>query len=325
MVKIGVSECLLGVKCRYDGGHKKDAFLMETLSRYVDFIPFCPEAFVLGTPRESLSLRKSESGPRLLGNKTDTDVTDAIKSYASETLKTCLKEEVSGYIFKSKSPSCGIEGIKVYLPNKMTDTQKAVGIHADVIQKALPALPVEEEMRLNDPWLRENFLMQLFAYDAVQQLQKSALKAGELVEFHTRYKFLLLSKSTKNYTKLGQIVANKQRLEFRACLDSYVMLFKDTVALKSSIKKVVNVLDHMAGFLKKQLDPVEKEELHISIKEFREGVVPLIVPIKLLRVYARKYQETYLQNQVFLQPYPEELGLRSEIRACRDFEGHRKQ
>lgn len=298
---------------------------METLSKYLEFVPFCPEAHVLGTPRESLSLRKTETGPRIVGNKTGRDVTEAISAYANSALGACIKEGICGYIFKAKSPSCGMEGIKLYLPNKMTDTQKVAGVYAEVIKKALPSLPVEDEMRLSDPWLRENFLMQLFAYEAVCEFKKNARKFGDLVIFHTRYKFLLLSKSRKNYTKLGQIVANKQHLNFQSCLDSYVLLFKDTIAMKSSIKKIVNVLDHMAGFLKKELESIEKEELHTAIREFREGIIPLIVPVKLIRMYTRKYEEEYLNSQVFLAPYPEELGLRSEIRAFRDFEGHRKQ
>lgn len=314
-IKVGVSECLLGINCRFDGGHKKDEFLTQKLSKYVEFIPFCPEDSILGHPRESIRLVKTDMGIRAIGNETQKDYTQAIKDEAKKAIEVCKKEGICGYIFKSKSPSCGIGRLKVYLPNGVNESNDGVGIFASQIIDSFFLLPIEDEGRLQDPWLRENFIMQLFAYHDLQNFLKSATKHANLVEFHTRYKFLLLSKSNQHYQKLGQIVANKQKAQLKDVLSSYKIIFLETIAKKSSAKRVFNVLEHMYGFLKEKLTKAEKEEFLNTFLEFKNGIVPLIAPIKLLRLYANKYEENYLKNQVFLYPYPDDLALRSELKA----------
>ncbi len=310
---IGVSGCLLGVNCRYDGQHKLDDFIAHKLAKHVDFLPFCPEDVVLGHPRESIRLLATDKGVKAIGNTSHKDYTEALKEQAISAIEACKKQEICGYVFKSKSPSCAIGRMKVYLPNGMSDNNNGVGIFAGEFKKALPLLPIEDEGRLNDAWLKENFVMQIFAYSEIQNLTKGNPKMKDLVEFHSRHKFLLLSKSTQSYQRLGQIVANMEKIPLDELLESYKVLFLETIAKKSSAKKVYNVLEHMVGFIKENLDRNEKEEFKSCFMDYKHGIVPLITPIKLLEIYAKKYKAEYILKQKFLNPYPSELGLRSEI------------
>lgn len=312
-MKIAISDCLLGTNCRYDGGNKKSGFIVDELLKYFEHISFCPEDLAFGTPRESIKLLKNGDKIDIIGNKTKNIYTDKLKEISSNYVDDFKNDEIIGFIFKSKSPTCGLERVKVYLLNGYNSDDKSSGIFASAIKDNFSLLPMEEEGRLEDSWLRENFIMQLFAFKSFEELKKSIKSFGELVAFHSSYKYLILSKSNEDYKKLGNIVANHQKLDLDEVMKKYEISFKKSIAKKNSIGKTINVLEHIYGFMKNQLDEDEKRELFNSFKDFKNRVVPLIVPISFLNLYVQKYGIDFIKNQVFLNPYPKELALRSNI------------
>lgn len=311
-MKLAISACLLGEKVRYDGGHKRDRFITDELSKYAEFMAFCPEAIAFGTPRPSIRTVVYEDGVHIIANKEGIDVTDTLLEFSSKELERVADFEPSGIIFKSKSPSCGMGSSKAYLPNGFCEG-KIDGMFVSLCKKRFPFIPMEEEGRLVDDWLRENFIMQVFAYDSMQILKKSAPSMNELVVFHTKNKFMLQAKDEKLYREMGKIVGNHDALSFDEILSAYEEKFKTAIAKKSSRKRDRNVLEHMAGFFKKELSGVEKEILHSQIEEYTQKIVPLIVPLSTLHLYAKKYNTEYLLEQTFLTPYPKELALRSSL------------
>jgi uncharacterized protein YbbK (DUF523 family)/uncharacterized protein YbgA (DUF1722 family) len=311
-MKLAVSACLLGEKVRYDGGHKRDEFVVEHIAKYADFIPFCPESIAFGTPRESLRLVKDSLGVRVVSNKSGNDLTEALKVASKEELSKIYQNSIGGIIFKSRSPSCGMGSAKTYLKNGYIEG-KSDGIFVKMCRESFPLLPMEEEGRLQDAWLRENFIMQLFCYDAIERFKVDEPNMSKLVNFHASYKFLLQSKDEKLYRELGNAVANHDKLPFSYILKLYEHRFKLAISKKSSIKKCRNVLQHMAGFFKKDLLEIEKKVLHEQIEDFANKLVPIIVPLSTIRLYAQKYETKYLLDQVFLDPYPRELALRSDL------------
>lgn len=315
-MKIAVSACLLGHKLRYDGGHKHEHFITDELGQFADFIPFCPEHLAFGTPRPSIRLVHQNHELYAQSNKEGTDLTQPLFTACEEELTTISNEPLCGIIFKSKSPSCGMKSAKVYLENGYCEG-KENGLFASMCLEHYPLLPMEEEGRLQDPWLRENFIMQLFAYDRYEQLKASQPNIADLVRFHSVHKFMLQSKDEKLYRELGNIVANRDNLPFETLLSRYELGFKTAISRKSSIKKTRNVLEHLAGFFKNDLTKSEKTVLHTQIDDFSDKIIPLIVPLSTIALYAHKYDTTYLLEQIFLNPYPKTLALRSHIDAGR--------
>jgi len=315
-MKIAVSGCLNGENCRYDGKAKKDNFITEILPKYAEVVHFCPEDKTFGTPRESIRFIEIDGKKKVFGNKSKEDLTDQLKIECIKTVEKLSVEDISGFILKSKSPTCGLERVRVYNSSGTPLPSSGVGVLAETIKEQLPFIPVEEEGRIQDSWLKENFIMQLYAFDNFKRLKKEAKKFGELVQFHTEYKFLLQSRDDKLYRELGNIVANGKTSLFNA-LESYEQIFLKAISKKSSIGKTANVLEHLYGFVKKYVDDSEKSSFLNSLKDFREEIIPLIVPISLIKLYADKYEVKYLQNQKFLDPYPKELALRSSIKAVK--------
>lgn len=313
-MKIAVSACLLGEKIRFDGGHKHDRFITDELSRFAEFVPFCPEHLAFGTPRPSIRLLRLENQIYVHSNKDDADLTERLIQTSHDELSKISHAPLSGIIFKSKSPSCGMKSAKTYLENGFCEG-KEDGIFASMCRERYPLLPMEEEGRLQDAWLRENFVMQLFAYDAYEQFKASVPEVGDLVRFHTRHKFLLQAKDEQLYRELGNIVANHDALKDETLLAMYELGFKTAISRKSSIKRTRNVLEHMAGFFKNDLTKSEKEILHGQINDFADKIIPLIVPLSTIALYAQKYDIRYLKDQTFLNPYPKTLALRSHIDA----------
>lgn len=313
-MKIAVSGCLLGEEIRHNGGHKRDDFITDMLGRYAEFVSFCPEHLAFGTPRDSIRLVNTSDGIIVQKNKNSEDVTDALTQTSEEELEKIAQQPLGGIILKSKSPSCGLGSTVLYRANGYAE-KKGSGIFAQMCQKKFPLLPIEEEGRLQDPWLRENFVMQLFAYDDFETFKASNPMMKDLVAFHQSYKFMLQSKDDQSYRELGNIVANRHGDTFEALLAAYETRFKETIAHKSSIGKTRNVLEHMAGFLKKYLSEVEKRTLHEQIEDYANKIVPLITPLSTLDMLAKEYQVSYLLGQKFLHPYPKELALRSDIRS----------
>jgi len=316
-IKIGISKCLLGVRCRYDKGHKEDRFITHKMGKYFDFIPFCPEEEVLGTPRESIRLVSSDSGEtiRVLGNKTKTDVTQKLLDVSKDSIPLFKKNDISGFIFKAKSPSCGLYRVKLYRDDGHSLDKKVNGVFAQTIIDSFDYLPIEDEARLNDSWLRENFIMELFCYSDLQNFLKSEPNMSDLVAFHTKYKFLLLSKNQDKYYKIGKLVGNQDKLEFSELLAKYREAFISLISEKSNVKQNINVLQHILGFLKDNLTKEEKREILESFEQFSEHLIPLIVPIKILNLLVIKYDIEYLKNQIYLNPYPDDLALRSDVKA----------
>jgi uncharacterized protein YbgA (DUF1722 family)/uncharacterized protein YbbK (DUF523 family) len=313
-MNIAVSSCLLGAKVRFDGGHKHDHFITDDLGKYAQFVPFCPEALAFGTPRPTIRLVKEGEETRVHSSKTSDDVTSALLSTSYDELERLKATPLSGIIFKSKSPSCGLASALVYRPNGYAQG-KEDGVFASLCREHFPLLPMEEEGRLCDPWLRENFVMQVFAYDDFEQFKASNPTMKSLVDFHQSYKFMLQAKNDALYRQLGKIVGNHHKFRFEAIMESYERLFKEAIGKKSSIGKNRNVLEHWAGFVKDKISPVEKSILHEQIKEYADKIIPLITPLSTLGLFAQKYEVEYLRGQKFFHPYPKELALRSDIKS----------
>jgi len=313
-MKIAVSACLLGEKIRFDGGHKHEHFITDELGKFAEFVPFCPEHLAFNTPRPSVRLVRHEGDIHVNSNKDGSDLTEALLKTSRDELSKISHENLCGIIFKSKSPSCAKGSAKIYLENGFCEG-KEDGLFASLCKERYPLLPMEEEGRLQDPWLRENFIMQLFAYETYEQFKATNPMIGDLVHFHTKHKFMLQSKNEKLYRELGNIVANRDKVSFESLLGRYEMGFKTAISKKSSIKKTRNVLDHLAGFFKNELTKDEKKILHTQIDDYTQKIIPLIVPLSTIGLYAQKYNSLYLQEQTFLNPYPKTLALRSHLTA----------
>lgn len=315
MMKIAVSGCLLGEKIRFDKGHKRDSFVMDELSSYADYISFCPENLAFGSPRPSIRIVRDEENLNIISNKTGEDLTKRLVENSNSELQKIKSQNIRAIIFKSKSPTCGLMSSKVYQTNGFADG-KDDGVFTSLCKKEFGYLPMEEEGRLCDPWLRENFVMQLFAYDDFEDFKEDACM-NTLVAFHQSYKFLLQSKEEKIYRELGKIVGNHEEKSFEAILKEYEESFKIAISKKSSIGKTRNVLEHMTGFLKKFLNSEEKKMLHEQINDYADKIIPVILPLSTLKIYATKYKVEYLLGQNFLHPYPKELALRSDIKSVK--------
>lgn len=314
-MKIGVSSCLLGDQCRYDGSGSKDAFITNELKKYFELIGYCPEEPVFGTPRDTIRLVEVNNEVRVHIGRNGEDVTDKLTISSQSFAKKAKVDELCGFILKSKSPTCGMERVKVYQETNAPSEKKGIGFFAKELKKIYPYLPMEEEGRLNDPWLKENFLMQVFAYSDLQSFLKKELQYKDLVQFHTNYKYLIFAKSEKSYKQLGRIVANHEKKPIDEILKIYELEFLKAISEKSTIKKTYNVLLHIVGYFKKLITKEEKEHLITACEEYKQGIIPLIAVTKLINLYVTRFDEKYLKTQKFLHPYPKELSLRSHIKA----------
>lgn len=317
-MKIGVSSCLLGNQCRYDGAHAKDDFVVSTLQEYFEIVPYCPEEIVFGTPRETIRLVEVEDDIRVMSNVANKDVTQTLKEVSVSCAQKIAQDDLCGFILKSKSPTCGLERVKVYPQvnqNSGMCEKKGQGLFAREIQKRYPYLPIEEEGRLNDAWLKENFIMQVFAYKDLHDFLKNVPSFSALVEFHTSYKYLIYAKSHQAYKTLGAIVANHEKKSLEEVLELYKKAFLEAIMIKGSIKNTYNVLLHIYGYFKKLISKEEKEVILTAIDEYKEQVIPLIAVIKIINIYTKRFDMAYLKTQKFLFPYPDELALRSNMKA----------
>jgi uncharacterized protein YbgA (DUF1722 family)/uncharacterized protein YbbK (DUF523 family) len=312
-IKLGVSTCLLGENVRYDGGHKLDRFLTDTLGQYVEYVPVCPEVECgLPVPRESMHLEGDPESPRLVTSRTKQDMTERMIQWALERVVELEKEDLCGFIFKSDSPSSGMERVKVYNDKGMA-VKKGVGMFARIFMEHFPLLPVEDEGRLHDPGLRENFIERIFTLKRWREALTKKESRGIVVNFHTKHKLLILSHSPKLYQTMGKLVARAKELSLREFYQEYQILLMESLMLKTTSKKNANVLQHMMGYFKEQLSFDEKQELLEVIEVYRKAYTPLIVPITLIQHYVRKYNQPYLKQQVYLNPHPLELQLRNHV------------
>ncbi|MBV8053992.1 MAG: DUF1722 domain-containing protein [Deltaproteobacteria bacterium] len=315
-IKIGVSSCLLGAEVRFDGGHKRSDFLVDMLGSFVKFVPVCPEVEIgLGVPRATLRLVRDRNAPhmtRLVTNKTEIDYTGKMNSYAERRVVALGHEDLSGYVLKKDSPSCGMERVRVYGASGMP-TRDGSGLFAAALMRRYPSLPVEEEGRLSDPHLRENFVERVFAYRRLRSFFSSQWTLGGLVQFHTAHKLTLMAHAPKAYSELGRFVANAKRLARDKVSERYELVFMDALKKLATTARHANVLHHMLGYLRPHLDRDSRDELVTLLDDYRHGFVPLAVPIALLRHYVRKFDIAYLCGQVYLEPHPKELMLRNHV------------
>jgi uncharacterized protein YbgA (DUF1722 family)/uncharacterized protein YbbK (DUF523 family) len=309
-IKVGVSRCLLGESVRYDGGHKRDRYLTDVLADYFDWVPVCPEVEVgMGIPRESVRLVGDLARPRLVGNKSGQDWTERMRDYAESRLDKLDRENLCGFIFKSDSPSSGAFRVRIYNVNGMVAGTGA-GAFAGAFMQRFPLMPVEEEGRLHDLGLRENFIERVFSYARLQRLAKKS-STGAVVEFHTRQKLLIMSHSPKHYQILGKLVADVKKQKPQEFMRAYTAHFMEALALKATPAKHTNVLHHILGYFKNELNSGEKQDILRVIEDFRKDLVPLVVPLTLLQHYAHTLQNPYLCRQYYLHPHPKELMLRN--------------
>ena len=312
-IKLGISTCLLGENVRYDGGHKLDRFLRDTLGQYVEYVPVCPEVECgLPVPREALRLVGNPESPRLITTHTKQDITDRMVRWARGRVSELEQEGLMGFIFKSDSPSSGMERVRVYSESGMP-VKKGVGMFARTFMEHFPLLPVEAEGRLHDPDLRENFIERIFVLARWREMLAKGMNRGSLVDFHTKHKLLILSHNPKHHQTMGKLVARAKELPPRDLHGQYQTVLMEALKLKATPKKNANVLMHMMGYFRDQLSSDEKRELLDVIELYRTEFLPLIVPITLIKHYVRKYDQPYLRDQVYLNPHPIELQLRNHV------------
>jgi len=309
---VGISSCLLGQQVRFDGGHKKDGWITGPLGAFFDFLPVCPEVGIgLGVPRPTIHLVGDPARPRALGSRdASLDVTARLEAFGIAQLPRL--EGLSGYILKSKSPSCGMARVPV-TSEKGMPAKVGVGIYARVLLERMPLLPVEEEGRLNDPVLRENFVTRVYVLHRWQQLRVERMTAAKLIDFHSRQKYLVMAHSQAAYQRLGQMLSHLKQVDLEAVADMYVAELMAALARRVTRKRHVNVLHHIMGYFTDHIDAGDKAELLASIEAYRREEVALVVPITLLRHHLRRHPDPYMEKQVYLAPHPEKLALRGAI------------
>jgi len=309
-IEIGISACLLGQKVRYDGGHKQDRYLTDTLAPYIDWRPVCPESECgLGTPREVMHLAGDSAAPALLTTYTSLNHTRRITLWAKAKLDDLAGAGLCGFIFKSRSPSCGLRGVKVHA-GANGPGGKSRGLFAEAFVRRFPLMPVEEENQLYDPAVRENIFIRIFTYRRWLDLMSTDRSVRGLIQFHTRHKLLVLSHSTRHYTSLGRLLASPG-LHPEDIHGRYISMLTEALCLKSTTRKHTNVLQHMAGYFKRKLSPGEKQEIQEVIRQYHDGTVPLLVPLCLIRHHSLMHEEDYLKTQLYLFPDPLEVMLRN--------------
>ena len=312
-IPIGISACLLGHKVRYNGEHKRSSFCMNTLTDYFDLIPVCPEVGIgMGTPREPVRLVGGEQGYSVIGTDTPgLDVTDKLHQYGVDKAEEL--GAISGYILMQKSPSCGMERVKIYHPNGNPSGFSGRGMYAKGLMETRTLLPVEEEGRLHDPVLKENFFTRVYAYYRWQAEVQADPSYKTVGLFHAAYKYILMAHNPQNYTELGRLVAKGSEISLDELTSTYIDTFMKTLSRRANRKSHTNVMLHLLGYIKQTADSKDRQKILQMIEEYRQGMVPLIVPLSLLRHFLETHGSEYVKTQAYLNPYPEQLGLRNTI------------
>tara|TARA_R100001163_G_C5064654_1_gene202320 strand:+ start:2294 stop:3241 length:948 start_codon:yes stop_codon:yes gene_type:complete len=312
-IPVGISSCLLGEEVRYNGGHKLSRLCVNNLSDYFEYRSVCPEVGIgLGVPRKPIHLLGDAEDPRAVDTQdASIDVTDRLKNFATETIPQL--NDICGYIFIKGSPSCGLFKVKVYREDQDTPLHEGRGIYAKAVTDAMPLLPVEEAGRLTDPVLKENFITRVFAYRRWQQLQGKGLTASGIIEFHVAYKYSLMAHAPQSYNELGRMLADAGNHDPDELGQRYFSALMQALEKKANRKSNTNVLMHLQGYLKKQLQAKEKAKLAEVIEQYRNGIVPLVVPVTLLQHHFNNHPNEYISKQAFFDPYPQEMSLRNAI------------
>ena len=312
-IRLGVSSCLLGNEVRFDGGHKRDRFITDLLGSFVEWVPVCPEVEVgMGTPRPALRLVREGDDVEMVEIKSGRDHTRTMQRYSGKRVRELKGLDLCGYILKKDSPSCGMTRVKVY-EEKGMPTRQGRGLYASVLMEAYPNLPFEDEGRLNDANLRENFIERVFAYRRLGDLFRGRWTREQVIAFHTAHKLQLMAHSPIIYRELGRLVAALKQTPRATFRQGYQSGFMGALAHLASRGRNANVLQHAAGYLKKSLDSGSRRELADLIHDYRKSLVPLVVPVTLIRHHVRRNAIDYLNGQVFLEPHPKELMLRNHV------------
>jgi len=312
-IRIGVSTCLLGEEVRFDGGHKRDRFLTDVLGPFVEWVAVCPEVEAgMGIPREAVHLEdRDRSGLlRMVGVKSGKDHTAAMNRLSRRRVRELDSLDLCGYVLKKGSPSCGMERVRIF-HGKGMPSRDGRGLFAAALMKRRPLLPVEEEGRLHDPPLRENWIERVFAYRRLRNLFAGRLSQRRLVEFHTAHKLQLLAHSPQGYRELGRLVARAQDLPAAELRRVYEQGFMTALSRKATPGRNRNVLEHMLGYFRDRLDADTRAEIAQLIEDYHARLVPLVVPLSLVAHYVRRLDVEYLRGQVYLEPHPKELMLRN--------------
>ncbi|HSU81310.1 MAG TPA: DUF523 and DUF1722 domain-containing protein [Thermoanaerobaculia bacterium] len=313
-LRVGISACLLGQEVRYNGGHKRDAFLTDTFGRYVEWVAVCPEVEVgMGTPRPPIRLESRGEEVRLVMPSTSEDYTDAMRSWAERRVAALAAMDLDGYVLKRDSPSCGMERVKVY-PGAGAPSKDGRGMFAEVLIARLPDLPVEEEGRLNDPLLRENFIARVFVHHRWREGEKEGWTRAALTRFHERHKFLLMARNQNGMRRLGRLLGDSGKgTPTPELAAAYRRGLTEVLRRPATRRGHTNVLQHLAGYVSDAVDPADRAELAETIERYRLGLVPLIVPLTLIRHHVRRQGVEYLQGQAYLEPHPYELMLLNHV------------
>ncbi|OGL08693.1 MAG: hypothetical protein A3F92_07240 [Candidatus Rokubacteria bacterium RIFCSPLOWO2_12_FULL_71_22] len=312
-IRLGVSSCLLGEEVRFDGGHKRDLFLTDVLGPFVDWVPVCPEVEIgLGIPRDTIRLVGDAAAPRLVVEKTGEDLTARMRRYAEAKVRALEALGLHGYVLKRASPSCGLFRVRVHHPNGLPSAAGR-GLYAEALVARFPLLPIEEEGRLTDAGIRENFVERVFAVARWRRFLAAGPRPRDLVAFHAAQKLAVLAHSPAHYAALGRLVARTGRALTRAALDEYGTALMEALAVRATRARHTNVLQHLAGYVKRELDAPGRAELAEAIQEYRRGLAPLVVPLTLVRHYVRRFGVASLADQVYLDPHPKELMLRNHV------------
>ncbi len=311
---LAISACLMGREVRYNGGHKLSQLCTRTLEQFFDFLPLCPEmAIGLGTPREPIRLVGDPQAPRAVGTVTrERDVTDALTAYARSMVTPLQEAGISGLIVMQKSPSCGMERVKVYQADGHPAEQGS-GLFTATIQAALPDLPVEEDGRLHDAVLRENFISRVYCFADWQQLQREGISHKALIGFHSRYKYLVMAHNPQQYRELGRLLASAGAHDPAELGARYFSQLMQALRRCATRGNHANVLQHLSGYLRHALPDHDRQELQRLIEQYRSGQLPLVVPLTLLKHHFRHHPDDYIALQTYLQPHPEALSLRNAI------------
>ncbi len=310
-IPLGISSCLIGEKVRFDGGHKQNRYILDTLGQYFSFRPFCPEmAIGLGVPRETIRLVDVAGKTEAVGNKnTELNVTQALIQISHD--QKSWQQKIFGYIVKKDSPSCGMERVKVY--HKDQPQRSGIGLYTETLMQNFPALPVEEEGRLGDPVLRESFVKRVFIYQRWHKMIHSGLDWAALTDFHARHKLILYSHNQDLGRKLGRELSAAHQGPIEEYAPRYLAQMMSILRIFAKRSNHVNVLEHVRGYLKRELDKSDKQELSNCIENYRLGLLPLIVPITLLRHHFRRNPNQYIERSYYMQPHPDELMLLNSL------------
>jgi uncharacterized protein YbgA (DUF1722 family)/uncharacterized protein YbbK (DUF523 family) len=313
-LRLGISSCLLGQAVRWDGGHKRDSLLESLLGPHFQWVAVCPELEAgMGVPREAVRLQGKRPGTaRLVGVSSARDWTQAMLDYARRRLAELEALDLCGFVLKSDSPSCGMTRVRLYARSG-APSRRGVGLFARALMRRMPLLPVEEEARLRDPVLRENFVERVFAFRGVKHLLASGCSPRDWIAFHAAHKYLLLSHHPHGYRALGRMVAQSGLVPARRRGAAYAQAFMEVLKHPATVRRHFNVLQHIAGYLKRSLSPEDKRELAAVLEDYRRGRVPRIVPLTLLRHHLARHRVEALAGQVYLSPHPQEMMLRNQV------------